>query len=742
MAILIEKEKKLITIHTKHTTYQMTVGRYGHLLHLYYGKRCGGDMRYLLQFYDRGFSGNPYDAGKDRTYSLDVLPQEYPCFGSGDFRSPALILEDEKGVCCTDLKVVDCEIKKGKYGLPGLPAAYDETGEEAETLLIYLRDETSGVCVTLYYGVFEETDIISRAARICNSGRTEAVLKKAASCAVDYMEAGYEAVHFYGRYGMERMTEKVPLSHGTQVVCSRRGISGHQQNPFLILAKKGTSEDFGTCYGYSLLYSGNFKAEAELDSYDQTRCLLGISDELFAWKLAPGEDFFTPEVLMSCSGEGFGKLSHNFHRILREHVCRGAYRDARRPVLINNWEATYFDFTGDALTGIAAAAAELGVELFVLDDGWFGKRDSDESGLGDWFVNEEKLGGTLKDIADKVRGLGMKFGLWIEPEMVSEDSSLYRQHPDWAFTIPGRKPVRGRYQLVLDFSRKEITDAVFSQIANVIDQTGIDYLKIDMNRSITDVYCAEWEQQNYGATLHRYVLGMYAFLERLKLRYPQMLLEGCCGGGGRFDGGMLYYVPQIWCSDNTDAVERLKIQYGTSYGYPVSAVASHVSAVPNHQTGRITPFHTRGCVAMAGSFGYELDLKLISEAEKQMVTRQIEVYKTYWKLFCKGNCYRLSDPFGEQGYAAWEFADAEGSEALLTIVSLTSACNPPVAYVRLKGLKEDGLYRMEAVGETAGAAEADAGMQYAGGALMCAGFPVPRAAQEYQAWQFHLMLLT
>ena len=589
MAIIIDQEQKLITLHTKNTTYQMGVGNYGQLLHLYYGKRLTGDMRYLLTYYDRGFSGNPYEAECDKTYSMDALPQEYPCFGNGDFRSPAFVQKNADGSYCADLRYVSCEVCKGKYQIPGLPAAYDETGAESETLKVYLEDAPGGVRVTLLYGVFAELDIITRAVQITNCG-TEAVhVEKAASAALDFMTGEFDVIHFHGRHGMERIFERTPVEHANQVFGSRRGASGHQQNPFVMLSGKQTGEDAGECYGSMLLYSGNFKAEA----------------------------------VLSYSANGFSALSWNLHRLIRSHICRSAYRDTKRPVLINNWEATYFDFTGEKIIEIAKHAAELGVEMLVLDDGWFGKRDDDLAGLGDWTVNEKKLGMPLSQVAEKIRALGMKFGIWIEPEMVCEDSDLYREHPDWAFTIPGRKPVRARYQLVLDYSRKEVVDGIFTQIAKVLDETKADYVKMDMNRHLTDVWSKTAGEQNQGAILHRYMLGVYDFLERLHERYPALLIEGCSGGGGRFDAGMLYYTPQIWCSDNTDAIERVKIQYGTSFAYPSCTVGSHVSAVPNHQTGRTTELATRAAVAMAGSFGYELDLNLLTEEEKEQVRAQL-----------------------------------------------------------------------------------------------------------------------
>ena len=691
----------------------MGVGNYGQLLHLYYGKRLTGDMRYLLTYYDRGFSGNPYEAECDKTYSMDALPQEYPCFGNGDFRSPAFVQKNADGSYCADLRYVSCEVCKGKYQIPGLPAAYDETGAESETLKVYLEDAPGGVRVTLLYGVFAELDIITRAVQITNCG-TEAVhVEKAASAALDFMTGEFDVIHFHGRHGMERIFERTPVEHANQVFGSRRGASGHQQNPFVMLSGKQTGEDAGECYGCMLLDSGNFKAEA----------------------------------VLSYSANGFSALSWNLHRLIRSHICRSAYCDTKRPVFINNWEATYFDFTGEKIIEIAKHAAELGVEMLVLDDGWFGKRDDDLAGLGDWTVNEKKLGMPLSQVAEKIRALGMKFGIWIEPEMVCEDSDLYREHPDWAFTIPGRKPVRARYQLVLDYSRKEVVDGIFTQIAKVLDDTKADYVKMDMNRHLTDIWSKTAAEQNQGAILHRYVLGVYDFLERLHERYPDLLIEGCSGGGGRFDAGMLYYTPQIWCSDNTDAVERIKIQYGTSFAYPSCTVGSHVSAVPNHQTGRMTELATRAAVAMAGSFGYELDLNLLTEEEKEQVREQIKNYHRFEMLIRQGRYYRLTDVWQTKEYAAWEYCAPDESEALVTVITMDTQCNPATEYVKLRGLGEDKKYRVEVVGMQTdgenvqrinGTPNAVEPEYFTGAQLVYAGLPVPRLGNEYKSWQVYI----
>lgn len=730
MAILIDQEKGTITLHTQNTTYQMKISKYGHLLHTYYGRACQDDLSYLITGYDRGFSGNPYETGKDRTYSLDTLPQEYPCFGTGDYRSAALAAEWEDGNCIVDLRYVSAEIMLGKYRLLGLPAAYGEK-EECDTLIVHMKDRDSALCVDLYYGVFAACDVITRAACIINQNQAPFWIKKAASMCLDFINGTYDILHFYGRYGMERMAERAEHIHGNTVLKSRRGISSHQENPFFILAEKNTTEDTGDCYGLNLLYSGNFQNEIETDPYEQLRVVGGISEEQFSYELMPGERFFTPEALLSFSAEGFQGLSGILHSFVRKHICRGIYQKSRRPVLINNWEATYFQFNKEKLLQIAKQASELGIELFVLDDGWFGKRDSDETGLGDWFVNEEKLGGSLEQLAEEIRRLGMKFGLWIEPEMISEDSELYRKHPDYAFIVPGRAPVRSRYQLVLDFSRQEVVDAVFAQLCTVLDRIKPDYLKIDMNRSICEVYSAAASRQNYGATLYRYVLGMYQFLERLLERYPGLLIEGCCGGGGRFDLGMLYYAPQIWCSDNTDAIERLKIQHGTSYGYPLSCIGAHVSIVPNHQTGRVTPLRTRSAVAMSGAFGYELDLGLLTDEEKKQIKAQVSDYKEEYKLYQQGRYFRLTAPMDSHPYAAWEYVEEDGKRAVLYVTMLSTACNPPAEYIHMKGLCAKKKYRIEETGQLC-----------TGAALMYGGLPIPRFMEaEYDTWRIHVICI-
>ena len=724
MGIIYCEKDRTFTLQTKNTTYQMQVDRYGFLLHLYYGKKTDTCMDYLLTYYDRGFSGNPYDAGEDRTYSMDTLPQEFPCYGNGDFRSTAFAVENADGSMSCDLRYKSHKIFDGKYNLEGLPAVY-ASEEEVQTLEILMEDPVTGVKVVLLYGVLPAQDIITRSVCVKNESSGKIFLNKIESASLDFLYGDYELLTFYGRHAMERNVQRVPVVHGTQKIGSVRGTSSHQYNPMMILAEKETTEDKGNCYAMSFVYSGCFQGEVLKDQLNQTRMMLGLQEEAFRYPLEAGEMFQAPEVILSYSSEGMNRLSQNLHHCIRQHICRGKYKEEIRPILINSWEAAYFDFTGDTIYELAKAAKEVNIDMLVMDDGWFGKRDDDNSGLGDWFVNEKKLGGTLGNLIKRINDLGVKFGIWIEPEMVSEDSDLYRKHPDWALTVPGRNPVRSRNQLVLDFSRKEVVDEIYDQICKVLDQGNIEYVKWDMNRSLMDVYSSVTRDQ--GRVLHDYVLGLYDFLERLVQRYPNLLIEGCSGGGGRFDAGMMYYTPQIWCSDNTDAIDRLRIQYGTSFSYPVSVVGSHVSAVPNHQTGRKTPLHTRGVVAMSGTFGYELNLMKLSEEEKQEIREQIAEYKSYAPIIQNGLYYRLSDPTTEE-ICAWEFVhtdEKEQSKVLLNIVMQVIHGNMTVNYVKLQGLEETAVYREE-----------KSGKRYTGAALMYGGMPLPIEPGEYQAYQY------
>ncbi len=726
MAIIVDEKTGLFQIITENTEYQMKADKYGVLKHLWYGEKTGCDMEYLQSYPDVGFSGNIYDAGNDRTYSLDTLPLEYACDGVGDYRVTAAAAVHSDGSCALDLRYKSYRISKGKYSIKGLPAVYADVSE-SETLEIVLKDKYSDIEVTLRYGVLPKLDIITRCASVANNTNEPVILTKAASLCLDIPHGEWEWVHFHGRHAMERLTERMPLCHGIQESSSTRGTSSHHQNPTVLLCSPDCTETSGSCIGAALMYSGSFQTKIQLDQMEQVRLVMGINPELFRWELKPSEVFDTPEVIMSYSSNGMEKLSHNFHKVIREHVCRGKYKLAERPVLINNWEATYFDFNEEKILKIAEQAASLGVDMLVLDDGWFGKRDDDCSGLGDWFVNEKKLCGGLGSLAEKIKEMGMKFGLWFEPEMVSEDSELYRSHPDWAIKIPSRNPVRSRYQLVLDMTNPEVREYLFNSISKILRSADISYVKWDMNRSICDFYTPCLSADDQGEISHRYVLGLYELLERLTSEFPDVLFEGCSGGGGRFDAGMLYYCPQIWCSDDTDAYERTKIQYGTSFFYPVSAVGSHVSAVPNHQTGRTTPIRTRAVTAMAGSFGYELDLNTLSDSEKQEVGEQITRFKKYGRLIHNGLYYRLSDPMNDK-FAVWEFVSEDKKEVLVNGVIFRTEPNRTQYLIKLRGLLPDADYRLD-----------NSGGVYKGSALMNGGILMPKSWGDNYPVEMHFI---
>ncbi len=725
MSVIIDPQKRVFRLLTDHTEYQLQADQYGVLRHLWYGPKVETDMSYLLDYPDVGFSGNPYDAEKDKTYSLDTNPLEYACDGIGDFRISALSVLHENGSTALDLRYNGYRIKEGKYHIPGLPSVYTSP-EDGTTLEIFLKDTSTETEVTLRYGIIPKYDIITRNAAITNRGAAPVTLQKAASLCLDLPYGDWEFLHFHGRHTMERLAERVPLLHGIQEVSSSRGTSSHQHNPSLILCSPDCTEQSGECIGAFFVYSGSFQIQAELDQLNQVRLLMGIHPDTFRWTLNSNETFETPEAVMTYSSRGFTRMTHNFHRIIRRNLCRGEYQFAERPVLINNWEATYFDFDEEKILNIAKTASSLGVDMLVLDDGWFGKRDSDTSGLGDWFVNESKLKGGLSSLVKKINDLNMSFGLWFEPEMISEDSDLYRTHPDWAIAIPNRKPMRGRYQLVLDMSREDVQDYLFRSMSRILDSANITYIKWDMNRSISDLYSHRLPAERQGEFSHRYVLGLYALLERLIQKYPHVLFEGCSGGGGRFDAGMLHYCPQIWCSDDTDAYERTKIQYGTSFIYPISTVGSHVSVAPNHQTGRITPLESRAVTAMAGSFGYELDLGLLSREEAEHVTEQISRFKTYGPLIHNGNYYRLSNPLKENS-SFWSYVSENQDEILVHGMIFRATPNTKRMVLRLQGLDAASQYVLSDTKEV-----------YTGAALMNGGILLPAAWGDYTPVELHL----
>ncbi len=732
MAIVIDEASGRIDLHTSHSTYQMKIDDKRNLIHTYYGSRIGDcDLYGQLSFADRGFCGNPYEVGtSDRTYSLDVLPQEYSCFGTGDFRTTGLRVREPGGNLAAALHCEGYRVMDGLYKIEGLPAVYEEE-TASQSLCIRMKDECSGLEAELWYGVLEEQDVIVRSVRLINHGTGALRIEKAASACLDFPFGDFDWITLYGRHAMERNVERRRVPHGISSVGSVRGTSSHQYHPFSILCEKEATETQGKCYGFSFLYSGDFLMEVEKDQLNQTRFLCGVHPDEFSWNLEPGEQLDLPQVMMAYSESGLGQLSRNFHKTIRENVCRGPWKHKRRPILINNWEATYFDFTGEKLISIAKEAHDMGIELFVMDDGWFGSRGSDNCALGDWYPNEEKLGCTLGSMAEKITEDGMLFGIWFEPEAISIDSDLYRAHPDWAVAAPGRKPCLSRNQLVLDFSRREICDYILERICAVLRSAPISYVKWDMNRSICDKYSLGLDAQHQGEFAHRYVLGLYYVLEQLHQRFPEVLIEGCSGGGGRFDAGMLYYTPQIWTSDNTDALNRAAIQYGTSLGYPVSAMGAHVSAVPNHQTGRVASLHTRGCVAMAGTFGYELDITKMTPEEKEEVKEQIHTFKEFYDLIQYGEYYRLSKP--EDRCIAWEMAAEDQQEALVTVLIHGVEGNQSPYHIYVQGLQAETMYRVQVVGRPEGGA-----VWLTGAALQHAGLTLPVSHTDNEAVQIYI----
>lgn len=720
-----EKERRFV-IETDNTEYQIMADKFGLLRHLWYGAKVGMNMEYLQDYPNTGFSGNIYDAGNERSYSIDTLPLEYSCDGIGDYRSNAISVQHSDGSCALDLRYFGYKISEGKYGIKGLPAVYSEDDDNAETLEIILKDTASDMYVTLKYGVISHLDIITRCAEIENKGSDNIYLTNAASLCLDIPRDYTQWIHFSGRHNSERTPIRLALFQGIQESSSRRGTSSHQQNPAVILCDEDCTETNGSCIGAMLMYSGSFTARADYDQFKQLRFIMGINSELFRWELKAGESFYTPEAVLSYSGNGFEQLTHNFHKTIRNHVCRGKYKLAERPVLINSWEAAYFSFDDEKLLSLARSSAELGIDMLVLDDGWFGKRSDDCSGLGDWFVNTDKIKGGLGKLANNIKALGMKFGLWFEPEMISEDSNLYRSHPDWAIAIPGRKPNRSRFQLVLDMTREDVRNYLYNCIADILKNAEISYIKWDMNRSACDWYSHCLKAENMGEMPHRYVLGVYELLERLTSDFPDVLFEGCSGGGGRFDGGMLYYCPQIWCSDDTDAYERTRIQYGTSFFYPISAMGSHVSAVPNHQTGRTASLEARAVTAMSGSFGYELDPARLSDEEKEQIKWQIARFKKYGKLIHNGEYYRLTNPL-KGNLAVWEYVSDDKKEILVHGMQFRTVPTSVRNTVKLRGLDENKSYKISN-GERI----------YTGKALMNSGILLPAAWGDFYPYEFYI----
>ncbi|MEO1772168.1 alpha-galactosidase [Candidatus Enterococcus ferrettii] len=726
--ITFNKEQQVFHLSNGEISYIMKIEADNVLSHIYFGKTVTsyGDYK-NYPHRDRGFSGN-VPGHPDRTYSKDTLPQEFSSHGSMDYRIPASIIRRENGSNLHDFRYFNHFIDEGKPALAGLPAAYVTEDEEASTLTIILKDRDQEIYVDLLFTIYRNRAVIARSTKVRNRLETAINIERIASMQLDLTNNGMyqEVISLPGAHVRERQISRKEISTGIQTFESRRGASSHHMNSFVAIAGKDTNEFTGEVIGFNFVYSGNHAFELEKDQIDQLRIIAGINPYNFSWELKPKEEFQTPEVLIVYSDRGLNKMSDTYHHLLRERVARGHHQYQERPILVNNWEATYFDFTSQKVEEIVDEASDLGIEMFVLDDGWFGKRSSDNSSLGDWFEFDGKLENGLKGVADYVHQKGLKFGLWFEPEMISIDSELYREHPDFLMTEPGRIPSSSRDQHLLDMGRKEVREYIQVQMEKILDQVEIDYIKWDMNRSMSDAYSLTLSATNQGETAHRYILGVYELMENLTKKYPNILWEGCSGGGGRFDAGFLYYMPQSWASDNTDAVERLKIQYGTSLAYPTSAITAHVSAVPNHQTGRITSLKTRADVAMCGVFGYELDLTLMSEEEKLQVKEQVTYYQEIRQLVQFGNFIRLQSPF-EGNLASWMFVSEEQDEALLFIGRVLANAQPVFNEVRLAGLDEKGLYE-----------DTESGAVYSGSELMNIGLYYPDFFGDFQTQLIHL----
>ncbi len=678
-------------------SYIFTVLKNGHLGQLYFGAAIHDreDFSHLIEMTPRAMTACPYD--QDPAFSLEHLRQEYPVYGTSDFRHPAVEVMQQNGSSISEFVYESHTIASGKPNLPGLPATYVEDDREAMTLEVTLRDALTGVTALLRYTIFADYAAIARSVMIANQGEETVHLRRAMSLSLDLPDSDYEWLQLSGCWGRERHIVRRPLTPGLTAVDSLRGSSSHEQNPFVALLRPDAGERQGEVLGLSLIYSGNFQISAQVDAHQNTRLLCGINPFGFDWKLEPGERFQTPEAVLVYSQKGLNDMSQTFHQLYGRRLARGEWRDRPRPILINNWEATYFDFTEDRLIEIATRARDCGVELFVLDDGWFGQRCNDHAGLGDWQANPQRLANGISGLAQRIEGLGMKFGLWFEPEMVNEDSDLYRAHPDWVLRTPGRNACVGRHQLVLDFSRPEVVDNLYQQMSVILGGAKVSYVKWDMNRSITECYSAVLPPDRQGEVFHRYILGVYNLYERLTSRFPHVLFESCASGGARFDPGMLYYAPQCWTSDDSDAVERLKIQYGTSLCYPVSSMGAHVSVSPNHQVMRSTPLHTRANVACFGTFGYELDLNKLTPSELEEVKEQIRFMKEYRSLLQFGTFYRLKSPF-EGNETAWMVVSADQKTAIVGWYRVLNQANKDFSRLRLEGLNPDFCYQNSVTG--------------------------------------------
>jgi alpha-galactosidase len=723
--ILFDKQLNVFHLSNDQISYLIQIEEGGNVAHLYFGKKIAhysGGYRYPRL--DRSFSPNPPDSS-DRLFSLDTLMMEFPGNGFGDFREAAYRIRQSNGSRVSHFVFSDYQIQQGKPALAGLPQTHG-ADDGIETLILSLKDDVTGLELQLFYTIFEDAAVIVRSSKVINHRNQPVTIEQLASQALDFPNRPFDLIHLPGAWAKERQVTREPINRGIKRLDSKRGSSSHQQNPFAVILEPNATEFAGECFGFSLLYSGNHEIIIEKDPYHQTRVIMGINSHQFAWQLPPTESFQAPEAVIAYSEAGLNQLSATYHDFYDEHLIRGKYKKQERPILINNWEATYFDFNEEKLDALVDEAKELGIELFVLDDGWFGQREDDQTSLGDWFENEGKLASGLAGFAQKVHDKGLQFGLWLEPEMVSGDSELNRQHPDWLLQVPNRKPALSRSQYVLDFSRQDVRDHLYQQLTQLFDTVAIDYIKWDMNRSLSDVYSLLLDPAQQGEVAHRYLLGLYEFLEKLTTAYPTILFEGCSGGGGRFDAGFLYYMPQIWTSDNTDAIARLKIQYGTSLVYPPSTMGAHVSAIPNHQTQRATDLAIRGNAAMSGLLGYELDLTQLTEEEKAQIKEQITFYKKHRRLLQLGRFVRLLSPY-EGNDAAWLYVSQDKKEAIVFYFRVLDEASAPLVTLKLAGLDPDLTYQ-------------SGGENFGGDELMQLGLYIdPHLAGDYATQRFHFV---
>lgn len=746
---MIQYDEKTGVFHLRNEqmSYVLQVVRGRYLMHRYWGRPLHAfrDSRPFQQI-DRSFSPQPAAYENERTFSLDVLPQEYPSYGHTDYRIPAYEVRLKDGTTTTELFYKSYEIQQGKPALSGLPASY-AGDDEAETLLIHLEDSKGKLAICLSYTIFAGVNVIARSAKIENSGTEALELLNAASFALDLPDHDYDRINLWGGHASERNMERVPLMHGIEESASRRGASSHQTSPFLALLRRDAGETQGDVYGFALVWSGEFSLKTEVEQFGTTRVVGGINPFEFRWHLEPGESFQTPEALLVYSPEGLNGMSQSFHEVVRHHIVRGKYRDAVRPILVNNWEATYFDFDDAKMDNLAACAKDLGIELLVLDDGWFGKREDDNSSLGDWVVNTGKLKKGLQGVAESAHKRGLKFGLWFEPEMVSVDSDLYRAHPDWVLKAPSYPVSFGRHQLVLDLSRADVRDYIVDSVCKILDTAPIDYVKWDFNRHLTDAFSAKLPPERQGEVRTRFVLGLYDVLERITQSHPDVLFESCSGGGGRFDAGMLYYMPQTWTSDDTDAICRLSIQSGTSLVFPPITMGAHVSVTPNHQVGRVTPMQTRAFAAMMGCYGYEMDITRMSEEEKTEVRSHIALYKKIRPTMQLGRFYRLLTPFSGTGNeTAWEFVSRDGQEIVLIYFKTLATPAAELRTLKLEQLDAAAEYEVTSYSPARGLSHDGAGNKslslegksFYGDELMYSGIEVPKIDTDFAAYMWVL----